>query len=88
MDCTYTTYRSLLNATYFAQTQTVALTFFGIIAGVSMRFFHRYKVRTTVVQRYPYSAEQPLLLSTSSSLAFVFVWCKYTIHKSLRRNLH
>jgi len=34
---------SLVNATYFIQTQSVALTFFGIIAGVSMRFLHRYK---------------------------------------------
>ncbi|OBZ77205.1 Siderophore iron transporter 3 [Grifola frondosa] len=34
---------SLVNATYFAQTQTVALTVFGILAGLSMRFLHRYK---------------------------------------------
>lgn len=34
---------SLVNATYFIQAQSVALTFFGIIAGVSMRFLHRYK---------------------------------------------
>ncbi|OJA19063.1 hypothetical protein AZE42_09040 [Rhizopogon vesiculosus] len=34
---------SLVNATYFIQTQSVALTLFGIIAGVSMRFLHRYK---------------------------------------------
>ncbi|KAF9443003.1 drug:h+ antiporter [Macrolepiota fuliginosa MF-IS2] len=33
----------LLNATYFAQTQTVALTVFGILAGLSMHFLHRYK---------------------------------------------
>ncbi|KAG1723279.1 major facilitator superfamily domain-containing protein [Suillus lakei] len=34
---------SLVNATYFIQTQSVALTFFAILAGVSMRFLHRYK---------------------------------------------
>ncbi|OAX34932.1 MFS general substrate transporter [Rhizopogon vinicolor AM-OR11-026] len=34
---------SLVNATYFIQTQSVALTLFGIIAGVSMRYLHRYK---------------------------------------------
>ena len=34
---------SLLNVTYFNQTQSVALTVFGIGAGVSMRFLHRYK---------------------------------------------
>ncbi|KAG0701988.1 major facilitator superfamily domain-containing protein [Suillus ampliporus] len=34
---------SLVNAAYFIQTQSIALTFFGIIAGVSMRFLHRYK---------------------------------------------
>ncbi|KAF8880998.1 drug:h+ antiporter [Infundibulicybe gibba] len=34
---------SLVNATYFIQTQTVALTVFAIIAGFGMRFLHRYK---------------------------------------------
>ncbi|KAH7922339.1 hypothetical protein BV22DRAFT_1121535 [Leucogyrophana mollusca] len=34
---------SLVDATYFMQAQTVALTFFGILAGVSMHYFHRYK---------------------------------------------
>ncbi|KIK94500.1 hypothetical protein PAXRUDRAFT_33484 [Paxillus rubicundulus Ve08.2h10] len=34
---------SLIDATYFMQTQTVALTFFGILAGVSMHLMHRYK---------------------------------------------
>ncbi|KAG2131593.1 major facilitator superfamily domain-containing protein [Suillus bovinus] len=34
---------SLVNATYFIQIQSVALTFFGILAGISMRFLHRYK---------------------------------------------
>jgi MFS family permease len=34
---------SLVNATYFIQTQSVALTFFAILAGLSMRFLHRYK---------------------------------------------
>ncbi|KAG1727559.1 major facilitator superfamily domain-containing protein [Suillus paluster] len=34
---------SLVNAAYFIQTQSVALTFFGILAGLSMRFLHRYK---------------------------------------------
>ncbi|KAL1938676.1 hypothetical protein VTO73DRAFT_11279 [Trametes versicolor] len=34
---------SLINATYFAQTQTVALTVFGITAGFGMRYLHRYK---------------------------------------------
>ncbi|KAI0828482.1 drug:h+ antiporter [Trametes gibbosa] len=34
---------SLINATYFNQTQTVALTVFGITAGFGMRFIHRYK---------------------------------------------
>ena len=33
----------LLDATYFNQTQSVALTVFGIGAGVCMRFRHRYK---------------------------------------------
>ncbi|KAG5338263.1 hypothetical protein C0989_007826 [Termitomyces sp. Mn162] len=35
--------RSLVNTTYFTQTQTVALTVFGIVAGISMRFMRRYK---------------------------------------------
>ncbi|KAH7912676.1 major facilitator superfamily domain-containing protein [Hygrophoropsis aurantiaca] len=34
---------SLVDAVYFMQVQTVALTLFGIIAGVSMHYFHRYK---------------------------------------------
>ncbi|KAI0742084.1 drug:h+ antiporter [Daedaleopsis nitida] len=34
---------SLINVTYFNQTQSVALTVFGILAGVAMRFLHRYK---------------------------------------------
>ncbi|XP_006455502.1 hypothetical protein AGABI2DRAFT_187797 [Agaricus bisporus var. bisporus H97] len=34
---------TLLNATYFSQTQSVALTFFGILCGLMMRFVHRYK---------------------------------------------
>ena len=34
---------SLINATYFNQTQSVALTVFGIAAGVLMRYVHRYK---------------------------------------------
>ncbi|KAI8995203.1 drug:h+ antiporter [Trametes punicea] len=34
---------SLIDATYFNQTQTVALTVFGIAAGFAMRFIHRYK---------------------------------------------
>lgn len=34
---------SLVNATYFMQAQSVALTFSGIIAGICMRYFHRYK---------------------------------------------
>ncbi|KAH0589823.1 hypothetical protein H2248_000018 [Termitomyces sp. 'cryptogamus'] len=34
---------SLVNTTYFTQTQTVALTVFGIVAGISMRFMRRYK---------------------------------------------
>ncbi|KAI9572565.1 MFS general substrate transporter [Boletus coccyginus] len=34
---------SLIDATYFMQTQTVALTLFGILAGVSMHLMHRYK---------------------------------------------
>ncbi|KAG1854483.1 major facilitator superfamily domain-containing protein [Suillus subalutaceus] len=34
---------SLVNATYFIQVQSVGLTFFGILAGLSMRFLHRYK---------------------------------------------
>ena len=34
---------SLLNVTYFYQTQYVALSVFGVIAGVSMRFLRRYK---------------------------------------------
>ncbi|KAI0691091.1 drug:h+ antiporter [Cerioporus squamosus] len=35
---------SLINATYFNQTQSVALTVFGIAAGVLMRYCHRYKL--------------------------------------------
>ncbi|KII88069.1 hypothetical protein PLICRDRAFT_176809 [Plicaturopsis crispa FD-325 SS-3] len=34
---------SLVNTTYFVQTQTVALTFFGIIAGLALRILRRYK---------------------------------------------
>ncbi|KAG6885294.1 hypothetical protein C0993_003578 [Termitomyces sp. T159_Od127] len=34
---------SLVNTTYFTQTQTVALTVFGIVAGLSMRFMRRTK---------------------------------------------
>ncbi|KAK7689671.1 hypothetical protein QCA50_007466 [Cerrena zonata] len=34
---------SLVNVNYFASTQTIALTVFGITAGVLMRFLHRYK---------------------------------------------
>ncbi|KAG6890842.1 hypothetical protein C0992_012481 [Termitomyces sp. T32_za158] len=34
---------SLVNTTYFTQTQTVALTVFGIVAGLSMRFMRRAK---------------------------------------------
>ncbi|KXN88953.1 Siderophore iron transporter 3 [Leucoagaricus sp. SymC.cos] len=34
---------SLLNATYFSRTQTVALTVFGILAGLCMCFIRRYK---------------------------------------------
>ena len=34
---------SLVNVTYFNQTQSVALTVFGILAGIMMRFVHRYK---------------------------------------------
>ncbi|PPQ72102.1 hypothetical protein CVT26_006880 [Gymnopilus dilepis] len=34
---------SLLDQTYFSQTQTVALTVFGIAAGIAMRFLHRSK---------------------------------------------
>ncbi|TBU22782.1 drug:h+ antiporter [Dichomitus squalens] len=35
---------SLVNVTYFNQTQSVALTVFGILAGVLLRFVHRYKL--------------------------------------------
>ncbi|KAK0190166.1 drug:h+ antiporter [Armillaria mellea] len=35
---------TLINATYFIQTQSVGLTFFGICAGAAMRYFHRYKL--------------------------------------------
>ncbi|KAH0838678.1 major facilitator superfamily domain-containing protein [Lanmaoa asiatica] len=34
---------SLINATYFMQTQTIALTLFAIVAGVSMHLMHRFK---------------------------------------------
>ncbi|KAI0337328.1 drug:h+ antiporter [Trametopsis cervina] len=34
---------SLINLTYFTSTQTIALTVFGIMAGVIMRFHQRYK---------------------------------------------
>jgi MFS family permease len=36
-------HRSLLDATYFVETQSVALTFFGIIAGALMGIFRHYK---------------------------------------------
>ena len=35
---------SLINVTYFTSTQTVALTVFGITAGVIMRFTRHYKI--------------------------------------------
>ena len=34
----------MLNATYFNQAQSVALTVFGITAGILMRFTHHYKI--------------------------------------------
>ncbi|KAI0781782.1 drug:h+ antiporter [Abortiporus biennis] len=34
---------SLVDMNYFSQTQTVALTVFGILSGLGMRFLHRYK---------------------------------------------
>lgn len=34
----------LLHANYFAQSQTVTLTVFAIVAGIILRFFRRYKV--------------------------------------------
>ncbi|KAK0230661.1 drug:h+ antiporter [Armillaria fumosa] len=40
--------RSLINATYFIQTQSVGLTFFGILCGLAMRFLHRYKLLLVV----------------------------------------
>ncbi|KAK0482096.1 drug:h+ antiporter [Armillaria luteobubalina] len=39
---------SLINATYFIQTQSVGLTFFGILCGLAMRFMHRYKLLLVV----------------------------------------
>ncbi|KAI0367339.1 drug:h+ antiporter [Pilatotrama ljubarskyi] len=39
---------SLINATYFIQTQTVALTVFGIMSGFLLRWFRRYKWVLTV----------------------------------------
>ncbi|KAG7449141.1 drug:h+ antiporter [Guyanagaster necrorhizus] len=39
---------SLINATYFIQTQSVGLTFFGILCGLAMRFLHRYKLLLVV----------------------------------------
>ncbi|KAK0491142.1 drug:h+ antiporter [Armillaria novae-zelandiae] len=39
---------SLINATYFIQTQSVGLTFFGILCGLGMRFLHRYKLLLVV----------------------------------------
>ncbi|KAK0468474.1 drug:h+ antiporter [Desarmillaria tabescens] len=39
---------SLVNATYFIQTQSVGLTFFGILCGLAMRFLHRYKLLLVV----------------------------------------
>ena len=35
----------MTNVFYFGQAQTVGLTVFGIIAGITMRFTQRYKVR-------------------------------------------
>jgi len=46
-----------VNATYFIQVQSVALTFFGILAGLSMRFLHRYKVYRSTIQYH--SSAQP-----------------------------
>lgn len=45
--------RTLTNATYFTLTQSVGLTFFGIIAGILMRFTHRYKV--SILVHHPFS---------------------------------
>ena len=35
---------TLINATYFIQTQTVALTVFGIMSGFLLHYFRHYKV--------------------------------------------
>ena len=38
------TCRTLVNINYFNQAQSVALTVFGITAGILMRFTHHYKI--------------------------------------------
>lgn len=46
----------MVNAGYFMNTQTVALTVFGISAGLAMRFLHRYKVSALLLLTKNYSS--------------------------------
>lgn len=45
-------HRTLINATYFSQTQTVGLTVFGIMSGFFLTWFRRYKVRISILPTY------------------------------------
>ena len=49
--CLLSSCRSMEYVFYFGQAQTVGLTVFGILAGVIMRFTHRYKVRLRYARR-------------------------------------
>ena len=44
MTCRRGRCRTLVNINYFNQAQSVALTVFGITAGIVMRFTHHYKI--------------------------------------------
>ena len=65
---------SLIDLTYFTSTQTVALTVFGILAGVLMRFQHRYKVGVSLLTCISHLI---LLCSGSLSPAFASVYCTF-----------
>lgn len=77
-----------MNANYFAQTQSVALTVFGIFSGVMMRYLHRYKVCPASHQWHPFShprkSASPHSRSTHPSpvsMPFVFLGT-YSFHNS------
>ena len=64
-------HRSLINATYFMQTQTIALTLFGILAGISMNLMHRFKV-------YQLPVVSCIVLTFHTFLACLGVWSRCT----------